>query len=99
MMSDVTRHPEENIPQSSSYRFGVVNAEEEPVSLTEPKNLQLSIEEEPVCVTEPKNIQPPTEAEKEEKEEEEEEERVKEVSSASTEPKQESKLIKTPPPC
>ncbi|XP_013598460.1 PREDICTED: kinesin-like protein NACK1 [Brassica oleracea var. oleracea] len=105
MMSDVTRlHPEENIPQSSPDRFDVVNAEE-PVSLTEPKNLQLSIEaeeeeeEEPVCVTEPKNIQPPTETEKEEKEEEEEEEKVKEVSSASTEPKQESKLIKTPPPC
>ncbi|KAF2553682.1 hypothetical protein F2Q68_00035603 [Brassica cretica] len=103
MVSDVTRlHPQENIRQSSPDRFDVVNAEE-PVSLTEPKNLQLSIEaeeeEEPVCVTEPKNIQPPTEAEKEEKEEEEEEENVKEVSSASTEPKQESKLIKTPPPC
>ncbi|CDY30779.1 BnaC07g16790D [Brassica napus] len=52
----------------------------------EPKNLQLSIEAE-------------EEEEPEEKEEEEEEERVKEVSSASTEPKQESKLIKTPPPC
>ncbi|KAG2327309.1 hypothetical protein Bca4012_036309 [Brassica carinata] len=102
-ISDVTRHPEEYIPQSSPDRFDVVNAEE-PVSLTEPKNLPLSVEaeaeeeEEPVCVTEPKNIQPPIEAEKEE-EEEESEERVKEVSSASTQPKQESKLIKTPPPC
>ncbi|XP_018433264.1 kinesin-like protein KIN-7H [Raphanus sativus] len=102
-MSDVTRHPEENIPQSSPDRFEIVNAEE-PVCVTKPKNLQLSIEaeeeeEEPVCVTEPKNIQPPVEAEKEEEEKEESEERVKEVSSASTQPKQESKLIKAPPPC
>ncbi|KAF8104510.1 hypothetical protein N665_0171s0017 [Sinapis alba] len=96
--TDVTRHPEENILQSSPDRFEVVNAEE-PVCVTEPKNLQLSVEaeeeeeEEPVCVTKPENIQPPLEAEKEE------EERIKEVSSASTQPKQESKLIKTPPPC
>ncbi|KAG5379255.1 hypothetical protein IGI04_027097 [Brassica rapa subsp. trilocularis] len=102
IMSDVTRHPQENIPPSSPDRFDVVNAEE-PVCVTEPKGLQLSTEaeeeeeeeEEPVCVTETKNIQPPIEDEKED----EEEERVKEVSSASTQPKQESELIKTPPPC
>ena len=72
IMSDVTRHPQENIPQSSPDRFDVVNAEE-PVCVTEPKSLQLSTkaeeeeeeEEEPVCVTEPKNIQPPIEDEKE----------------------------------
>jgi centromeric protein E len=92
--SDISIGPVENMPESSPDKYEAVTAEE-PVSVTEPKNLQHPTEEA-VCVTETKNLQHPTEAENEE---EEEEERVKEVSGASPEPKQESNLTKNPALC
>ncbi|CAH2043065.1 unnamed protein product [Thlaspi arvense] len=113
--SDVTIHPEEKMPESSPDRYDVVNAEEpvcvtEPTNLRPPIEVEEDKEEEAEEEEEEEaeedkeeEAEEVEEAEEEEEDEEgeedEEEERVKQVSGASTQPKQESKIIKTPPCC
>uniref|UniRef100_A0A1J3JE31 Kinesin-like protein NACK1 n=1 Tax=Noccaea caerulescens TaxID=107243 RepID=A0A1J3JE31_NOCCA len=97
---DATIHPEEYMSESSPDRYDVMKAEEEPVFVTEPKNLRPPIEaEEGEEEEEEEEGEEEEEDEDEEKEEEEEEERVKEVNGASSQLKQESELIEALPFC